>query len=183
MNTKAIKEIPCVIIFTTNRDQGKSVVSQISKQRPGWSVRSVSTAEDLIHILNHSTVDCLLMSAADKEEAEALNAIYTELDPQAAPSALMAVPLEECSIVRQALAIHQTSAFYVLQNNPDNMITAVESVMRDCHAEQKLRQMNTLLAQLIEERSKTLHESSERVRFLSEFCSDAIFEVEKEHSS
>lgn len=183
MNTKAIKEIPCVIIFTTNRDQGKSVVSQISKQRPGWSVRSVSTAEDLIHILNHSTVDCLLMSAADKEEAEALNAIYTELDPQAAPSALMAVPLEECSIVRQALAIHQTSAFYVLQNNQDNMITAVESVMRDCHAEQKLRQMNTLLAQLIEERSKTLHESSERVRFLSEFCSDAIFEVEKDHST
>lgn len=183
MNTKTIKEIPCIVIFTENREQGEQQLKQMSEHRPDWSILGAFTTEELKFTLEQSTVDCLLIPVMNKEEAAAHYENYAALDEELAPPALMAVPQTEQLTIRQALAAHEASSFYILQNDLDNVTTAVKSLVRVCHVERELRRVNTLLAELIEERSKTLHESSERIRFLSEFSGDAIFEVEKDRST
>lgn len=68
-----------------------------------------------------------------------------------------------------------------MPNAVDELVAAVGVIARAKRAEDELRAVNRRLAEVVEERSRALHESEERYRFLFNSCSDGVmaFEVDK----
>lgn len=183
MTSETHIEIARIALFSGDRKESKLLSDELTTLRPAWQIITRPQLKDFDWTHIQSEIDCLLVKADSEKKALSLLEAITGHKKAELPPVIVVTSLSKKQKVREAVNFFNLSRLYVLLDDSDTIISALESIMRAYRVEQKLRQVNTLLSNLIEERSKTLHEFSERIRFLTEFSSDAVFEIEKDRTT
>ncbi len=182
MTTDATKDVLPIIVLFQHIARRKAFEKQVKTSEFPAAIHVAKDAEEIIARANENAYHCIVIESLPETSPVAICKKLRASSACATLPLLLATPLINCQPLWEQLVQAGLSNIYVMVDSPSELLAALSIIVRAKSAEDQLRANNRRLAELAQERSKSLQESEERYRFLFNTCSDAVmaFEMERD---
>ncbi len=174
-----------VIVCYRQRQRLDALRAYVHKMYSQWQLDAVSEVADIPERTAAKPADCIVLEITQKWVDSTPYADIRANPLCATTPILLITDFGMRGKVRERVAQTGLADVLVMADEEGELAEAISVIVRARRAEEELRAVNRRLAEVVEERSRALHESEERYRFLLNTCSDGVmaFEVDKQGGS